>query len=112
MSEQTEVPSWVKDRKQWHTAHSNPKYFTIPEGETAIEIDLNHPAEEREGDYGKQFVYRIKANGEKYLLSASITLDRLIISALGEGINPMTLVRVGTKKQTRYSIKELAQKNR
>ena len=112
MSKLTEVPSWIKDRKQWHKAHSQPKYFTVPEGETTIEIDVDQPAEEREGDYGKQFVYHIKANGEQYILSASITLDRLIISALSEGINPMTLVRVGAKKQTRYSIKELAKKNR
>jgi hypothetical protein len=112
MSKLTEVPSWVKDRKQWHSAHSSPKYFAVPEGETIIEVDLNNPAEEREGDFGKQFVYHIKANGEKYLLSASITLDRLIISALSKDINPMTLIRVGTKKQTRYSIKELSKKNR
>jgi hypothetical protein len=110
MSKQSEVPSWVKDRKQWHIAHSNPEYLTVPEGETAIEVDLNHPAEEKEGDYGKQFMYRIKVDGKQYLLSASITLDRLIISALSEGINPMTLIRTGTKKQTRYSIKELAKR--
>jgi mannose-6-phosphate isomerase-like protein (cupin superfamily) len=110
MSKQIEVPSWVKDRKQWHSAHSSPKYFAVPEGETTIEIDLNNPAEEREGDFGKQFVYHIKVNEEHYLLSASVTLDRLVISALSEGINPMTLIRTGTKKQTRYSIKELAKK--
>jgi hypothetical protein len=110
MNKQTEVPSWVKDRKQWHTAHSHPEYFSVPEGETAIEVDLSRPAEEREGDYGKQFVYHIKANGKQYLLSASVTLDGLIILALSEGINPMTLIRTGTKKQTRYSIKELAKK--
>jgi hypothetical protein len=112
MSKQAEVPQWVKERKQWHSENTRPEYFSIPEGETAIEIDMSQPPEEREGDFGTQYIYHIKVNGEHYLLSASMRLDRLIISALSEGINPMTIIRTGTKKQTRYSIKELAKKKR
>jgi len=104
------VPSWVIERKNWHDENAKPDYFNVPEGETIIEIDLNHAPEEREGDFGTQYIYHIKANGERYLLSASVRLDRLIISALSEGVNPMTLIRTGTRKQTRYSIKELARK--
>lgn len=110
MQEQANFPSWVKERKKWHDEHAQPDYFKVPEGETLIEIDLNHAPEEKEGNFGTQYIYHIKANGERYLLSASMRLDRLIISALSEGVNPMTLVRIGTRRQTRYSIKELAKK--
>lgn len=112
MGAQTNFPSWITERKKWHDENAQPDYFSIPEGETKIEIDLSHAPQEKEGDFGKQFVYHIKANNADYLLSASVMLDRLIISALSEGINPMTLIRTGTKKQTRYSIKELARKKR
>lgn len=112
MERRENLPSWVKERKQWHDENAQPEYFSVPEGETLLEIDLSHAPEEREGDFGRQFVYHIKANDTHFLLSASSMLDRLIISALSEGINPMTLIRTGTKKQTRYSIKELSKKKR
>jgi hypothetical protein len=112
MSRQTEVPAWVKERRQWHNENTRPQYFSIPEGETVIEVDVNQPPEKREGDFGPQYVYRVRMNGEQYLLSASVRLDRLIVLALSEGINPMTIIRTGMKKETRYSIKELAKKKR
>jgi hypothetical protein len=112
MNKQTEVPTWVKDRKQWHNENTRPQYFSVPEGETVIELDVNEPPEERQGEFGPQYVYHVKVNNEHYLLSASMRLDRLIVLALSEAINPMTIIRTGMKKQTRYSIKELAKKRR
>jgi hypothetical protein len=112
MGTQATFPSWVIERKKWHEENVQPNYFSIPEGETTIEIDLSHAPQEKEGDFGKQFVYHIKANNKDYMLSASIVLDGLLISALSQGINPMTLIRTGTRKQTRYSIKELSNKKR
>jgi hypothetical protein len=112
MDAQANFPSWIAERKKWHNEHMQPEYFSIPEGETSIELNLSKAPQEREGTFGKQFVYHITANNKDYLLSASLVLDRLIISALSEGINPMTIIRTGTKKQTRYNIKELAKKKR
>jgi hypothetical protein len=49
-------------------------------------------------------------NDKPLLLSASPTLDSLIIKALSEGYNPFTLIKVGEGKETRYGIKELESK--
>jgi hypothetical protein len=101
------IPSWVKERKQ-QIDQAQLQYFKIPVGETTITVDFDVVPEEREGDYSKQYVYSVEVNGETWKLSASEYLDKMIIEALSQGINPFTLVRKGTGKKTRYSIKELA----
>lgn len=106
MKEKT--PDWLQQRKQQIDAEEQTPYFKIPQGETEITVDMDIPPAERTGDYSKQYIYTITVNGEARKLSASEYLDKMIIEALCHNINPFTLVRKGTGKQTRYSIKELA----
>jgi hypothetical protein len=101
------IPYWVKQRKEQIDGEMLP-FLKIPEGETVIEVDVDVVPTMREGDYSKQFLYTVTVEGEAHKLSASEYLDRLIIDALSQGINPFTLIRKGTGKKTRYSIKELA----
>ena len=107
VSENKNIPFWVKQRKQ-EIDEENQPFFKIPEGETVIEVDTDVVPTMREGDYSKQYLYKIKVQGTAYKLSASAYLDRIIIEALSQDINPFTLARTGTGKETRYSIKELA----
>jgi hypothetical protein len=100
------IPFWVQQRKQ--KIDNELEYFTIPQGETKITVDVNVVPTERDGKYSKQYTYAIMTNGTAYKLSASEYLDRIVIEALSQGINPFTLVREGTGKKTKYSIKELA----
>jgi hypothetical protein len=104
VSENKNMPHWVEQRKQEIDKEQLP-FFTIPEGETVIEVDTDVVPTMREGDYGEQYLYTIKVDGESYKLSASSYLDRLIIEALSQGKNPFTLARKGKGKKTRYSIK-------
>jgi len=104
---QKTIPKWVQERKQ-QIDKGKLQYFKIPVGETEIAVDSDIVPEEREGDYSKQYVYSVTVNREPWKLSASEYLDKMIVDALSQGINPFTLVRRGTGKKTRYSIKELA----
>ena len=107
VSENKNIPHWVKNRKEQINSEKLP-FYKIEQGETVIEVDVDVVPTMREGDYSKQYLYNITVKDEAYKLSASEYLDRLIIEALSQGINPFTLVRKGTGKKTRYSIKELA----
>jgi hypothetical protein len=104
---QKSIPKWVQERKR-QIDKAQLQYFKIPVGETTINVDVDVVPEEREGDYSKQYVYSVAVKGETLKLSASEYLDKIIIEALSQGINPFTLVRKGTGKKTRYSVKELA----
>jgi hypothetical protein len=91
----------------------NSKFLSLKNGENIIKIDLSVlPIEQPTGKYGKRFIYItcIMKNDKPLLLSASPTLDSLIIKALSEGYNPFTLIKVGEGKETRYGIKELESK--
>jgi hypothetical protein len=107
VSENKNIPHWVKQRKEEIEGERLP-FYKIEQGETVIEVDTDVVPTMREGDYSKQYLYNITVEGEAYKLSASAYLDRLIIEALSAGINPFTLVRKGTEKKTKYSIKELS----
>ena len=104
---QKTIPKWVQERKQ-RIGKAQLQYFKIPVGETTITVNVDIVPEELEGDYSKQYVYSVIVNNEELKLSASEYLDKMIIEALSQGINPFTLVRKGTGKKTRYSIKKLA----
>jgi hypothetical protein len=104
---QKAIPKWIQERKQ-QIDQAKLQYFKIPIGETTITVDVDLVPEEREGDYSKQYVYSVEVKGETLKLSASEYLDKIIIEALSQSINPFTLIRKGTGKKTRYSIKELA----
>ena len=101
------IPKWVQERKQ-KLAQEQLQYFKIPVGETEITVDMDVVPEEREGDYSKQFVYAVIVKGQKWKLSASEYLDKMIIEALSQEINRFTLIRKGIGKKTRYNIKELS----
>ena len=86
----------------------NSKYVKLRNGENIIKIDLSQRPIEQTGKFGKRYVWQtmIEKNGQKLLLSASATLDSLIIQCLSEAINPFTLIKVGEGKDTRYDVKE------
>ena len=106
VSENKNIPRWVSERKE-EIEGGNLPFYKIEQGETVIEVDTDVVPKMREGDYSKQYLYNITVESEAYKLSVSEYLDRLIIEALSEGINPFTLVRKGSGKKTRYSIKEM-----
>lgn len=86
----------------------NSKFFKLKNGENIIKIDLSQLPIEETGKYGKRFIYQTVTvkNGTPLLLSASKTLDSMVIKCLSEGLNPFTLIKLGEGKDTRYDIKE------
>lgn len=107
MTEEKKIPEWIQKRSERHASEPESEYFKIPEGETVILVNEQQAPEEIKGKFGDQAIYEIFIEGEKQKLSASRRLDRLIIKALMNGMNPMTLVRVGKEIDTRYAIKGL-----
>lgn len=112
MQEQKTISeTWLKNRSEQiqKEKEENSKYVQLKNGENIIKIDMSMLPIEQKGKYGVKMVYQTlnEKNGKKLLLSASATLDALIIKALCAGINPMTLYKLGEGKDTRYSIKEL-----
>ncbi len=92
----------------------NSKYVTLKQGENTIKLDLSvRPEFDAKAKFGGKWVWQttatkmLKGVMTPMLLSASPTLHALIISALAEGHNPFTLIKVGEGKETRYAIKEL-----
>jgi hypothetical protein len=107
MKDIKEIPEWIKTRSVQQKQDTSSEYFKIPEGESEIEINELQAPEEVEGNFGKQYMYYIKADGKRYKLTVGKMLDVMIIKALMKGINPMIVIRAGTGIQTRYSIKGL-----
>lgn len=108
------IPEWVKNRqteidkqqKKWQ--EQNAMFFKFPQGETQIFVDMQVPPVSKISKFGNiQWIYQVKVNGEIKKISVNVILDRAIIQALSEEINPMTIIRTGKEKDTRYSIKEL-----
>lgn len=118
IKKQTNLPSWL-DGKQKILNERRAKvmkekgmaeFYTLPEGESKIFIDINKEPREQDGDFGLRTIFRINAEGKEYDLSCSDALARRIYNALTAGVNPMTVIRIGDGKQTRFSIKELKKK--
>lgn len=111
MTQTTISKEWLNKRNEeiQKEKEENSNYLQLKNGENIIKIDLSTLPIETTGKFGKKFVYQTltEKNGKKLLLSASKTLDALIIKALSDGHNPFTLVKVGEGKETRYAIKEL-----
>jgi len=89
----------------------NSKFVSLKNGENLLEVDLSVlPTEQPpKNGYGARMIWTTTTikNKVALLLSASITLDSLIVKALSEGVNPFTLIKVGEGLNTRYAIKEL-----
>jgi hypothetical protein len=100
---QTRMEQIAKEKEE------NSKFVKLVNGENIIKIDLSQLPIEQVGKFGKRFIYQTEVvkNGRKLLLSASPTLDALIIKALSEGHNPFTLIKLGEGKDTRYDLKEM-----
>ena len=83
------------------------EFFQIPEGETKIII---LPAEIRkvEGKWGNRYIFQIKVGRQEYALGVGerSPLLRQIVAAVKQGKTTLTIIRAGTGKNTRYSIKE------
>ena len=83
--------------------------LTLEQGETMILIK-NPEKEPREitGKWGQQRVFTVQIKGEifDWAVSLNSPLYRELLDVLAKGINPITIIRAGREKQTRYSIKE------
>ena len=112
---QRPIPSWldkhqktVEDRRQKVMKEKGmADFITLEEGETKLTFDTTKEPREQDGDFGLRTIFRVLKDGKEYDLSASDALARKILNAMAAGINPMTIIRVGEGKQTRFSIKEL-----
>lgn len=108
---------WLQQRNQQiaKNKEENSKFVKLKNGENVIEIDLNKLPQEQppKNGYSARMIWTTTAQkniaGKSFnlLLSASLTLDSLIVKALNEGHNPFTLIKVGEGINTRYAIKEL-----
>ncbi len=82
-------------------------YLKLPEGESVITFSLEKP-EKRVNNFGNEVAdFKVVYNGESYILSVNTnsTLYRKILSQLAQGHTTLTIIRAGTGKETRYSIK-------
>ena len=111
---------WLKTRTQQinKQKQESSRFVKLQNGENKIEIDLSVLPYEQppKGTYAARQIYTtttqktIAGKSFNLLLSASTTLDALIIQALSSGFNPFTLIKVGEGINTRYAIKELETK--
>ena len=105
MTKGKDVPQWIKDRAERQKTEPDSEFFKIPEGESIVLIDENQAPEELDGKFGKRYLYAVIVEGNKLKLSVNKRLDKMIIKALMNGINPLTLIRVGQGTDTRIKIK-------
>ena len=105
------IPSWIESRSKILEQRKidNSKFYKIPEGETTIEVSTAVPPIEVEKFNKKRSQYTIIVNGKEQILECGITLDSLILKALKQNLNPMTIIRVRTDIKTSYSIKGLSE---
>lgn len=82
--------------------------FIFPQGETQITIDTTKAPREIKTRRGLRDVYRIIHNNKPYdlMINPITTLSELVLKMLMLGQDTFTVVRVGTAKDTRYTIKE------
>jgi hypothetical protein len=116
---QAKIPTWLEKnkvaleerRKKVMQEKGLEEFYTLEEGETLILFDLTkEPRLDETGDFGMKTIFRVKIGDKPYDLSASDSLAKKIYNGLTLGYNPMTIIRVGEEKQTRYSVKELKKK--
>ena len=81
-------------------------YLILSEGETTVTVDMQTPPREETGDFGKKLIFRVENNGKEHDLPCSMSLAKKILYQLKDKNNPMTLIRAGEGKQTRYSVKK------
>lgn len=107
------TPSWVQREANKIKAQQEKEsiFFKIPEGETEIIINDALPPKVIEKDFKgtirTRWQFEVNVEGEKKTLEVGKMLYRLIIKALLQGLNPMTIIRAGTDINTKYGIKGL-----
>jgi len=81
----------------------------LPEGETIVEIDLHTPVEKRNTRFGERFVIPL-LDGTVLMLSPTSALLRQLVDVVkknqGKSSVKVKILRVGTGRLTRYSVKE------
>jgi hypothetical protein len=114
-----QIPQWVKDKqekqekeKEEYQKTNLPEgykgYLKLVNGENKLTFDMTHTPTEGINKFNKpQTHYGVIQEGQKYILSVSALLDRLIISELTiSGNTTMTIIKTGSGKETRYEIKK------
>lgn len=108
------TPSWVQREAQKikEQQEKESQFFKLPEGETELTVDDSEPPKEIEKSFKNDTRTRYQYNviledGTKKTLEVGKQLHRLIIKALSQGLNPMTIIRAGTDINTKYGIKAL-----
>lgn len=108
------IPSWVQQEsaKIKEQQEQESQFYKLPEGETELLFDDAEPPKEIEktfkSDTRTRWQYKvILEDGNQKTLEVGKQLHRLIIKALSQGLNPMTIIRAGTDINTKYGIKAL-----
>ena len=109
------IPSWVKRASEAIKTQQAEEsvFYKLPEGETEILVDDAvafveiTKAFNKKDDARIRYQYAITVEEQQKTLEVGKQLHRLIIKALMQGLNPMTIVRVGIDINTKYGIKGL-----
>jgi len=107
----TEKPKWIQGNLKTMTESGYLPMLKLDEGETKISVNLDHAPVESEaifqGKKSERFTFIVNKGKLGYKFTVGKQLYYLILQALFQEINPMTIIRKGTGQQTQYSIKEL-----
>ena len=82
-------------------------FWKIPEGTTKITLQSVLPTDYNKGQFGPQKLFSIKVKGEEYALGVRETspLYRRLVQLLATRSVDIEIIRAGTGKDTRYSVK-------
>jgi len=106
MSSWEEIENVIKEIQ---TAKGIKPIKVIPEGESIIEIDLHTPVEKRNTRFGERFVIPL-LDGTVLMLSPTSALLRQLVDIVkknqGKSSVKVKILRIGTGRMTRYSVRE------
>jgi hypothetical protein len=96
-----------EERKRQLKEKGFAEFWKAQVGESQIEVVMDSPARERDGNFGRQAIFRIKIEDKEYDFSVNMKspLYRSILEMLVLDKPHFTLVRSGQGKDTRYDIK-------
>jgi len=113
------VEEWVKEALKTAKEESEARrtssedykeLLILPQGETTVEIDTDIEPRRSETQYGDRYVLHIKSlNGKAvdmdFMVNPKSPLWLAILERVADDKPEMTIIRVGEKRETRYSIK-------
>ena len=96
-----------EDKKKWAENKEFAPFFNLPEGESKVEF-LGVEPRKITTDNGVKVVFAIEVVGQKFdfAVNPRNPIYREIVHKLKEGKRVLHILRIGTKKDTRYKILE------